>query len=271
MNKNMWIAILAGLALLAALIIFGTSSALLTVKYQISTDKAAKPVRLALVSDLHSCDYKNELVDAIAAQAPDAVLLAGDIFDDDLPHDNAKHFVREIAARGYACYYVTGNHEIWSGEADELKRFMRELGATVLEGECATLSVNGQIINICGIDDPASDSGSLSEVLAKAARAADSTRFTVLLTHRPELIDEYLKHAFDLILSGHAHGGQWRLPGLINGLFAPNQGLFPKYAGGEYTFESKTMIVSRGLARESTRVPRIFNRPELVIVDIEAR
>ncbi len=269
MGKVTWIAILAGLALLAALIMFAASSALVTVKYQISTDKVKKPIKLALVSDLHSCDYKNELVKAIAAQKPDAVLLAGDIFDDVLPHDNAKEFVRQIA--GYPCYYVTGNHEIWSGEASYLKRFMRELGVTVLDGQCATLCVNEQIINICGIDDPASDSGLLADMLEKAQSAADSARFTVLLTHRPELIEEYLKYAFDLILAGHAHGGQWRLPGLINGLFAPNQGLFPKYAGGEYTFFDKAMIVSRGLARESTRVPRIFNRPELVIVEINAK
>ncbi len=71
-----------------------------------------------------------------------------------------------------------------------------------------------------------------------------------------------------MVLSGHAHGGQWRIPFLLNGLYAPNQGLFPKYAGGRYDYENGTLIVSRGLARESTPMPRIFNRPELVIVDI---
>lgn len=90
----------------------------------------------------------------------------------------------------------------------------------------------------------------------------------MLLSHRPELFETYQKYGFDLVLSGHAHGGQWRIPGVLNGLFAPDQGLFPEYAGGRYDYAEGTMIVSRGLARESTPVPRIFNRPEVVIVDI---
>lgn len=96
----------------------------------------------------------------------------------------------------------------------------------------------------------------------------DNGLYTILLAHRPEWIDLYGTYDFDLVLSGHAHGGQWRLPGLINGVFAPDQGMLPKYAGGKYGVNGTTMIVSRGLARESTSVPRIFNRPELVVVDL---
>ena len=99
--------------------------------------------------------------------------------------------------------------------------------------------------------------------------AQDGEAFSILLTHRPERVEDYVGRGFDLVLAGHAHGGQWRLPGLINGLIAPNQGLFPRYAGGRYALDGDTtMIVSRGLARESTRIPRLFNRPELVVVDI---
>ena len=99
--------------------------------------------------------------------------------------------------------------------------------------------------------------------------AQDGETFSILLTHRPERVEDYTGRGFDLVLAGHAHGGQWRLPGLINGLIAPNQGLFPRYAGGRYALDGDTtMIVSRGLARESTRIPRLFNRPELVVVDI---
>ncbi|MDR1674446.1 MAG: metallophosphoesterase, partial [Oscillospiraceae bacterium] len=95
--------------------------------------------------------------------------------------------------------------------------------------------------------------------------------FTVLLSHRPERIEELLPLSPDLVLSGHAHGGQWRFPLLLeNGLLSPNQGLFPKYANGEHFFEHTVLIVSRGLARESTKViPRIFNRPEIVIITLK--
>ncbi len=93
--------------------------------------------------------------------------------------------------------------------------------------------------------------------------------YTVLLSHRPEFFELYTEYNFDLVLSGHAHGGQWRIPYILNGLYAPNQGVFPKYAGGEYTENNTTMIVSRGLARESTLLPRFYNRPELVIIDLQ--
>ena len=96
----------------------------------------------------------------------------------------------------------------------------------------------------------------------------ENGNYTILLSHRPELFEHYVSRGFDLVLCGHAHGGQWRIPRILNGLYAPNQGLFPQYAGGQYDSDATTMIVSRGLARESTRLPRIFNRPELVLVEI---
>ena len=93
--------------------------------------------------------------------------------------------------------------------------------------------------------------------------------FSILLAHYPEQIEYYRGfHSFDLILSGHAHGGQWRIPRLVNGVFSPNQGFLPKYAGGEYVFDDTVMIVSRGLSRTKEVIPRIFNNPELMIIDI---
>ena len=92
--------------------------------------------------------------------------------------------------------------------------------------------------------------------------------FNLLLIHAPDNFEDYARLGFDLVLCGHTHGGQWRIPGLLNGIYAPGQGLFPKYAGGLYEKDGTTMIVSRGLAKESTYIPRIFNRPELVIIDI---
>lgn len=142
-----------------------------------------------------------------------------------------------------------------------------------MEGSFDTVDVRGQKLNICGISDPdclryTELNYSIPNQLKDAAVASENGNYSILLAHRPELINTYLHYDFDLILSGHAHGGQWRLPGIINGLFAPNQGFFPRYAGGQYKFDNSSMIVSRGLARESTRIPRIFNRPELVMIEI---
>lgn len=238
------------------------------VTYEIASDKVTAPVRLAVVSDLHSCAYgegQRTLLDAVAAQEPDAVLMTGDIVDDEMPEENAWTTIAGLA-EAYPCFYVTGNHEWWIEDTERVLQRMEELGVAVLQGESASLEVYGQSINFCGIDDP--DSGESEAQLSEIGWSVTENTFTVLLAHRPERIVSYLAYPFDLVLSGHAHGGQWRIPGLLNGLYAPHQGLFPTYAGGRYDFEGTTFIVSRGLARESTRVPRIFNRPELVIVDI---
>ena len=166
-------------------------------------------------------------------------------------------------------YYVTGNHEFWTGRVEEVRELLRARGAVVLEGESAAVTAAGQTLRIGGIDDPSVGEDIWREQLETVTAAQDGETFSILLTHRPERVEDYTGRGFDLVLAGHAHGGQWRLPGLINGLIAPNQGLFPRYAGGRYALDGDTtMIVSRGLARESTRIPRLFNRPELVVVDI---
>ncbi len=246
-----------------------------TMEYTVDAPQIESRVRIALVTDLHSCSYGREqrtLIDAIDAQAPDMVMLGGDIFDDVMDNENSRLFVGEIAAR-YQCFYVTGNHEYWSYEAESFVDYISSCGVTVLRGDCVPVEINGQMINICGIDDPdgweyGNPPLSLHQQLTAANGAADNGNYTVLLSHRPELTELYQQYDFDLILSGHAHGGQWRIPLLLNGLIAPGQGLFPEYAGGCYDIGDTLLIVSRGLARESTRVPRIFNRPELVIVDV---
>lgn len=268
--------LLAALAVLllgtAALFLMGTTDELVTVTYTLDTPEVDRPVRLALVTDLHSCDYgegQSELLDAIAAQSPHAVLLGGDIIDDDIPRKKGEEFVTKVS-RTYPTCYVSGNHEFRTDDIAGIKDFLRTAGAYVLEGDCLPLTLEGQTIQICGVDDPEGiGQEAMTQQLAQAAAQADPALFTVLLSHRPELIDRYRSFEnFDLILSGHAHGGQWRIPGLLNGLLAPNQGLFPDYAGGRYDFPDTTFVVSRGLARESTRIPRLFNSPELVILEI---
>jgi len=246
--------------------------------YPVETDKISGQVKLALITDLHSCDYGDgqmELIHAIDAEHPDAVLLCGDIFDDGLAPENAVELIQDVSGK-YPCYYVSGNHEFWSRKADEFKAILESYGVKVLEGTSEILTINGDRIRISGIDDPDTDkypSRSLSynaQITRLSKEQADSGVFTILLSHRPERIDELLPLKPDLILSGHAHGGQWRLPKLLeNGLLSPNQGLFPKYTNGEYVFGNTTMFVSRGLARESTKViPRIFNRPEIVVLTL---
>lgn len=240
--------------------------------YTVETAEVSQSVRLVLLTDLHSCDYgegQRELLDMVEEQHPDLVLLGGDILDDNpaLPDENAWTVI-ETLGRAYPTFYVTGNHEFWSGRAEEMKARIADSGVTVLEGACRTVVFHGQPIHICGIDDPAVETDIWQAQLASAARGAAGEGFSILLTHRPERTSAYEGQGFDLILAGHAHGGQWRIPFLLNGFLAPNQGFFPAFAGGRYELGESTLVVSRGLARESTRVPRIFNPPEVVVIDL---
>lgn len=267
-NKRLirWI----GLALLVLIALIGLDQRMIVCKYTVESSKIDQTVKLAVVADFHGCDYgegASRLIGAIEEETPDVILLAGDIFDDVLPWDDSEALVRALAAK-WPCYYVTGNHEYWSKQVEEICRIITASGATVLDQDCAELVVKGQHINLCGIPDPYANVGTW-DALTSATGDIHQEGLTVLLAHRPELIEQYAaKGTFDLVVSGHAHGGQVRIPFLVNGLFAPNQGWFPKYAGGKYQVEGTTLIVSRGLARESTRLPRVFNRPELVMIEL---
>lgn len=234
--------------------------------------KIGSPVRFALVTDLHSCYYGKDqlqLIRMIDKEKPDAILLSGDIFDDRLGQKNARIFIEGVADR-YPCFYVTGNHEFWSKKEDEMKEFLASKGVTVLEGNARNISINGNDIDICGVDDPTYMTESeWKERLDRADKESNSENYRILLSHRPEKVEVYEKYNFDLILCGHAHGGQWRIPFTKRGVAAPNQGLLPAYVDGLYDLDNGSeMIVSRGLARERMPYPRFFNHPEVVIIDI---
>lgn len=268
-KKHWWI--LPVLAILVVLTLIALDERLILRTYTVASPKLTAEVRLAVVTDFHSSDNADDVVAMVASCAPDAVLLVGDLFDDDTqnrPPERTLSLMRQLSAQ-YPCYYVSGNHEAWTGEMDALYQQTEEAGVTVLRMSSGVLTVRGQRIALCGIPDPYemvfSGAPDTEEQIRQAMENVDSADFTVLLAHRPELLAKYAQFPLDLVVSGHAHGGQVRIPGLLNGLYAPNQGWFPKLAGGAYTQDGTTLIVSRGLAVR-TRLPRIFNRPEVVLV-----
>ena len=268
-KKHWWI--LPALAILVALALIALDERLILRTYTVVSPKLTAEVRLAVVTDFHSSDNADDVVAMVTSCAPDAVLMVGDMFDDDIanrPTERTLSLMRQLSAL-YPCYYVSGNHEAWTGEMDALYQQTEEAGVTVLRMSSGVLTVRGQRIALCGIPDPYemvfSGAPDTEEQLRQALEDVDSADFTVLLAHRPELLAKYAQFPLDLVVSGHAHGGQVRIPGVLNGLYAPNQGWFPKLAGGAYTQDGTTLIVSRGLAVR-TRLPRIFNRPEVVLV-----
>lgn len=245
------------------------SFSLQTVNYTVYTDKVTERVRIAQISDLHACGYGENmktLIDAVDAAKPDIVVFTGDIYDDVSDNTNTTSVLLKNLGGRYPCYYAAGNHELRTSQWTDFAAEAESYGVHVLEGENA--DVCG--ITICGAAQLVDRSIGWEESMTMCADALDGLdKYAVLLYHFPENIDKYRSYGcFDLVLCGHAHGGQWRVPFLINGVFAPSEGLFPKYAGGEYDFDDCTMIVSRGLLRGWYPIARIFNNPELVVTDI---
>ena len=255
------------IAVLVMMIFYSLNDDLAVRKYTVESSLVTEDRTFAVITDLHSTYYgenQKELIETIDKYAPDAVFLVGDIADDkeDRQAGGAEVLLAQIAYR-YPCYYVTGNHECWVDYTEDIHGLFREFGVNVLVGDAVDL---GGGITLHGLDDPQFYGGreGFIEELGKLQPSED--RFDILLSHRPEYVDNYNAIGMDLTFAGHAHGGQVRIPIFLNGLYAPNQGWFPKYAGGRYDFDASTMIVSRGLMKDD--LPRVFNRPEVVIVEV---
>ena len=262
-------------------LLIGKNDSLTVTHYTIKTDKISGRIRIVQISDLHSNYYgedQEELLGEIDRLSPDVVVITGDLFDHRVSEDGAEALLKGLSGR-YPLYYVTGNHEYYKGLNTYYKymSILSRYDVQRLSGQAFPLSVGNDTIWIAGVDDPFKTKignaepylASFEEQLIVARQVADRDRFTVLLSHRPEKMTEYARRGYDLVLSGHAHGGQIRIPGTEQGLFAPHQGLFPKYTGGTVYEEGDTkMIVSRGLARDALYQPRVFNPPELVVIDV---
>lgn len=232
--------------------------------------------RIAHVSDLHNTEIgkDNEKLLAMLQDAePDIIAITGDLIDSrNTDVEVALQFIRE-AVKIAPCYYVTGNHESRISEYSVLKAGMETAGVVILEDARTEISLGGATITLTGVNDPSFRTNDLSgdSVTVMDAKLTqlhgDDNEFTILLSHRPELFDTYVKNNIDLVLSGHAHGGQLRLP-FIGGLVAPHQGMFPEYDAGLYTEENTNMIVSRGVGN-SIFPFRINNRPEVILIELQ--
>lgn len=228
--------------------------------------------KIVQISDLHNAEFgtdNQKLIDILKKEAPDAIVITGDLIDARRTNTEiAESFARrcmEIAD----CYYVPGNHEArLGGTYDAFESALIADGVNVLRNGSVRIRKEMDAIRIIGVDDPAFAKASDAITnLDAALEALSSDDFTILLAHRPELIDEYSKWGIDLVLSGHAHGGQIRLPG-IGGLYAPGQGFFPRYTSGNYTVGDTEMIVSRGIGNSAFPL-RVNDRPEVVIVTLK--
>ena len=257
------------------------NTTLQTSYYEVSNKKITKDFnnyKIMQISDFHNTRNEkiiNSIIDKIKEEKPNIIVLTGDIIDPEKSHTEASiDFIKRI--KDYApIYYVTGNHESYfeEGEFEKEKEALIETGVIVLDNKVEVIEVNDTKINILGIDDPdmtEDESLKEKEIIKKEIDSLeyDDSNYTILLSHRPEKIKVYAEKKMDLVFSGHAHGGQIRLP-LIGGLYAPHQGLFPKYTNGKYIKEETVMIVSRGIGGSSFPF-RVNNKPNLVVVTLKS-
>ena len=256
------------------------NTALVTTELSVKSEKlpaAFDGFRLVQVSDLHNASFgegNSELLERVEQAQPDCIALTGDLVDSrHTDVDAALSFASE-AAKIAPTYYVTGNHEARLEEWEQLLTGLEEAGVTILQNESILLEREGQSIVLAGVEDPSfHDDPLLHDTEGVFERNLESLsleegRYTILLSHRPEYFAFYEKLGFDLVLAGHAHGGQFRLPG-IGGLWAPGQGLFPEYDAGLYQQGGTAMAVSRGLGN-SLFPFRVNNRPEIVAITLQA-
>ena len=279
-RKKKILCVLAGMILILILWTAWGNTALELNTYTIHSRElsdAFDGYRIAQVSDLHNAEFgagNQRLLEMLREAEPDMIAITGDLIDSrrtDLAV--ALAFAKE-AVQIAPCYYVSGNHEARVSEYQELKAGLAAAGVTVLDDTQVKIEVSGESITVIGVNDPSFSadylSGDAAVIDQKLSElVAEEPGFTLLLSHRPELFDTYVDHDIDLVLSGHAHGGQFRLP-LIGGLVAPNQGLFPKYDAGLYSEGNTNMIVSRGIGNSIIPV-RFNNRPEVVLIELESQ
>jgi hypothetical protein len=240
-----------------------------TTHYAVAADKIDQPLTIALIADLHCTKYgknQHKLVEAVKNGNPDLILFAGDIFHHFGDREPGLTLIRQSAEIA-PTYYVAGNHEKRNPEYLQLLDEVRENGGIVLNDEIAELEINGNHLLLAGVAySPPVFNHNYAEFVG------DFDGYKILLTHYPE--DYVYYPMFDIMLAGHAHGGQVRIPWLVpNGLYSPGQRVFPNYTGGLYKIDeidnNLTLVVSRGLSKKYSAMFRVFNKPELVFVTVE--
>ena len=283
LSKKALISVCTLIAVLLVLIIWTIwgNTALMVSTVTVSSNRiptAFNGFLIAQVSDLHKAVFGEnnaELLQILSECKPNIIVVTGDLVDaEHTDIDVALDFAKE-AAQIAGTYYVTGNHEGSLSQYDELKTGLESMGVVVLEDTSMQLEYNGEKVTLIGLSDPSFTlkGNMLGEVPAMVdtklrGLIGDKDDYTMLLSHRPELFETYVNCGVDIVLSGHAHGGQFRLP-FIGGLVAPNQGLFPKYDAGLYTKGDTNMIVCRGLGNSIITI-RFNNRPEIVLLELIA-
>ncbi len=275
--------LLIGLLIFVAIVVFCyfENNAITVSQYEIASEKIPESFDgfvIVHLSDLHNKMFgenQKRLIKHVKEQNPDMIVITGDLIDSNRPDVGTGLLLVEEAMKIAPVYFITGNHDNYLSDTDTYALFqgLKKLGARVLDDEAIDLYVKNEqeCILLMGVDDDTIAYNSrLAETLEKlVTREGDGSLFTVLLAHEPQRMPTYSRYDIDLVLSGHAHGGQFRIP-FVGGFVAPDQGFLPKYTKGLYEENGTKMIVSAGLGN-SVIPQRLLNRPEVVKITLNSK
>lgn len=256
---------------IGAVIVAGISKKKIDVTdYVIQTKKVKEPLRFCVLADLHCRRYgekQSQIKEIVDNMKPDAIIIPGDLFDVDRDYEISFELIE--ALKEYPIYFTSGNHDVYlKDEIDGLRERLTNMGVHVLEDKKEYFHKGTDTIEIYGMKDHG------RKVVMKGTELKNmfqSQYYRVLISHRPEYTDFYKFVDCDLIICGHAHGGQFRIPFINKGLYAPQQGFLPKYVEGVHKMNKSKLIISRGLASGDPHIPRLFNNPEIVFITLKPK
>lgn len=273
-KRNRILLCLGVLTILLITWIIWSNFALETSYYTISNPKipdAFSGFRIVQISDLHNAQFGHDneaLLKAIENEKPDMIVITGDLVDSRNTNFPVAERFAAKAAKIAPTYYITGNHEARLPEYPELEQSLIRGGVTVLNNEAVWIERKGEKIQLIGLQDPGIRKKTSQISGEEILKSLKEENYTILLSHDPGNFPIFQRCAVDLALTGHVHGGQFRIP-FIGGLYAPGQGLFPKYDAGLYRENQTQMIISRGLGNSAFPF-RINNRPEIVVIELKS-
>lgn len=253
----------AGMALVAA----GLPYHMDVTHDQITSRKIKTPVKIAVLADLHCRRFGKEqakIVNVIKEEKPDLIIIPGDLFDVGRDVEISFELIRQL--REFPMCFTSGNHDVYLKEQiSHLRLRLAAEGVHVLEDHGTVIQEAGNLIEIYGMSDHGRRVKYSSEEIS---RNFHYDGYRILISHRPDFADFYRRIDCDMIICGHAHGGQWRIPGTHQGIYSPRIGFFPKYTEGVHDLNGRSMVISRGLASGNPMIPRLYNNPEILIIDL---
>ena len=278
MKKIKWLLVVLFLTLIVVTWVIWSNIALEITKIKIEDINMPYTLdgfKIVQISDLHNYEYgKNneKLIENVKKEKPNIIAITGDFIDYQGQKKDVALYVAQKCVEIAPTFYITGNHESGIYNYDDFMNKLRDVGVEILDNRLIEFPYNNTYINVVGILDPSDgfygyDYGEITFNRLEKAMEGKKDYYTILLTHRPEYYEVYKQFPINLVLSGHTHGGQFRLP-FVGGVLGHNKVLFPKYDAGLFIENGVYMMISRGLG-SSFRVPiRINNRPELVVIEL---